>query len=64
MPFLWAALYVFRWAFHVAAVFSLLVALWLVTQAGDTEKALQLGIGAAVLIGLGFWGRVILERPV
>lgn len=64
MPFLWAALYVLRWGFHIAAVFCLLVGLWFVTQAGDTEKALQLAIGAAVLIGLGFWGRIILERPV
>lgn len=65
MPFLYAALYVFRWSFLVAGVFSLLAALFFVTGAEptDVEKAITLVVCGGVLIGLGFVGRILLERP-
>lgn len=65
MPFLYAALYVFRWGFLVGGVFSLLAALFLVTaaQPADVDKAVSLLVTGGVLVGLAFVGRLILERP-
>lgn len=64
MPFLYAALYVFRWAFLVGGVFNLLVGLYFVTvaQPTDVEKAVTLLVAGGVFIALAFIGRILLER--